>query len=140
MGTYFNPDNKSFTGDKISKIYVDKTGLLEYLNGVLGTTGRYLANSMIGWIKALNFLEFAISIPQGNATTTDQNHPTTTRAVDSKQFAHREPSLYSSTIRFATATGDGRNSSDTIPPKLKIHHSPMISAKQIKLSRCSTFM
>ena len=45
MGTYFNPDNKSFTGDKISKIYVDKTGLLEYLNGVLGTTGRYLAVS-----------------------------------------------------------------------------------------------
>ena len=45
MRTYFNPDNKSFTGDKISKIYVDKTGLLEYLNGVLGTTGRYLAVS-----------------------------------------------------------------------------------------------
>lgn len=45
MGVYFNPENASFTGDKKSKIYVDKTGLLEYLNGVLGTSNRYVALS-----------------------------------------------------------------------------------------------
>lgn len=45
MGIYFNPDNGSFTGDKNSKIYVDKTGLIEYLNGVLGTNSRCIAVS-----------------------------------------------------------------------------------------------
>ena len=45
MGVYFNPNNGSFTSDKISKIYVDKTGLLEYLNGVLGTNSRCIALS-----------------------------------------------------------------------------------------------
>ena len=40
MGVYFNPKNGSFTGDKNSRIYVDKTGLLEYLNGLLGTAHR----------------------------------------------------------------------------------------------------
>ena len=45
MGVYFNPDNDSFASDKKSKIYVDKTGLLEYLNEVLSTSSRYLAVS-----------------------------------------------------------------------------------------------
>ena len=45
MGVYFNPNNESFTGDKKSKIYIDKTGLLEYLNEVLGTSSRYFAVS-----------------------------------------------------------------------------------------------
>ncbi len=45
MGTYFNPNNGSFTSDKISKIYIDKTGLLNYLNEVLGTNSRYIALS-----------------------------------------------------------------------------------------------
>ena len=45
MGTYFNPNNDSFACDKNSKIYIDKTGLLEYLNGVLGTNSKYIAVS-----------------------------------------------------------------------------------------------
>ena len=45
MGTYFNPSNGSFTSDKNSKIYVDKTGLLEYLNGVINTNEKYIAVS-----------------------------------------------------------------------------------------------
>lgn len=45
MGVYFNPNNGSFTSDKNSKIYVDKTGLIEYLNGVLGTNSRCIALS-----------------------------------------------------------------------------------------------
>ena len=45
MGVYFNPSNESFTSDKNSKIYVDKTGLLEYLNGILRTNGRCIALS-----------------------------------------------------------------------------------------------
>lgn len=45
MSIYFNPSNESFTSDKISKIYIDKTGLLEYLNGILGTNSRCIALS-----------------------------------------------------------------------------------------------
>ena len=45
MGVYFNPGNQSFTSDKFSKIYIDKTGLLEYLNGVLGTSSKCIAVS-----------------------------------------------------------------------------------------------
>ena len=37
MGTYFNPNNESFTKDKNSELYIDKTGLLEYLNKVICT-------------------------------------------------------------------------------------------------------
>lgn len=45
MGTYFNPGNESFTCDKNSKIYIDKTGLLEYLNDVICTNGKCIAVS-----------------------------------------------------------------------------------------------
>ena len=37
MGVYFNPNNESFTKDRNYKIYVDKTGLLNYLNESIGT-------------------------------------------------------------------------------------------------------
>ena len=45
MGTYFNPSNESFTCDKNSKIYIDKTGLLQYLNDVIGTNGKWISVS-----------------------------------------------------------------------------------------------
>ena len=45
MGIYFNPNNESFTCDKNSKIYIDKTGLLEYLNDLLGTNDKCIAVS-----------------------------------------------------------------------------------------------
>lgn len=37
MGIYFNPGNGSFTKDKNSQLYIDKTGLIEYLNRVICT-------------------------------------------------------------------------------------------------------
>ena len=40
MGTYFNPNNESFTCDKKSEIYIDKTGLLEFLNKKIGTNNN----------------------------------------------------------------------------------------------------
>ena len=45
MGTYFNPHNESFTRDKNSKIYIDKTGLLDYLNDVICTNSNCIAVS-----------------------------------------------------------------------------------------------
>ncbi|MCI7321753.1 MAG: ATP-binding protein [Lachnospiraceae bacterium] len=45
MGVYFNPNNESFTKDRNYKIYVDKTGLLEYLNESLGTPKNCIALS-----------------------------------------------------------------------------------------------
>ena len=44
-GVYFNPSNGSLTSDKNSRIYVDRTGLLEYLNGILGTNNKCIALS-----------------------------------------------------------------------------------------------
>ena len=45
MGIYFNPDNSKFTEDIRSKIYVDKTWLLEELNSVLATNDKCVALS-----------------------------------------------------------------------------------------------
>ena len=45
MGIYFNPDNGSFKSDRNSRIYIDKTGLINYLNGILCTNSRYVALS-----------------------------------------------------------------------------------------------
>lgn len=45
MGIYFNPSNESFTKDRNYKIYIDKTGLLEFLNESLGTPKNCIALS-----------------------------------------------------------------------------------------------
>ena len=45
MGVFVNPDNGAFQVALDSKIYVDKTGLLKYVNSVLGTTNAYICNS-----------------------------------------------------------------------------------------------
>ena len=45
MGIYFNPNNRSFTCDKNSKIYIDKTQLLSFLNERLETNDKYIAVS-----------------------------------------------------------------------------------------------
>lgn len=45
MGTYFNPGNGSFTKDKNSEVYLDKTGLLEYLNRVICTNANCISVS-----------------------------------------------------------------------------------------------
>ena len=45
MGVYFNPNNESFTKDRNYKIYMDKTGLLEYLNDSIGTPQNCIAVS-----------------------------------------------------------------------------------------------
>jgi hypothetical protein len=45
MGNYVNRGKKSFTSAVNSKIYVDKTGLLEYTNSVIDTEQRWICNS-----------------------------------------------------------------------------------------------
>ena len=45
MGRFVNPDNSAFQVALNSKIYVDKTGLIEYTNSVLDTTEAYICNS-----------------------------------------------------------------------------------------------
>ena len=45
MGTYFNPGNHSFTRAVKSSIYLDKTGLLEELNMLIGTEDNCIALS-----------------------------------------------------------------------------------------------
>ncbi len=45
MGTYFNPNNESFREASGSRIYIDKTGLLNELNHVIGTSEKCIALS-----------------------------------------------------------------------------------------------
>ena len=45
MGNFVNPTNEAFQVALNSKIYVDKTSLLEYTNSVLGTVQGYICNS-----------------------------------------------------------------------------------------------
>lgn len=45
MGRFVNPDNAAFQVALNSKIYVDKTKLLEYTNSVLDTVDAYICNS-----------------------------------------------------------------------------------------------
>jgi len=45
MGIYFNPKNDSFAKDRNYKIYMDKTGLLEFLNEIVGTPKNCIALS-----------------------------------------------------------------------------------------------
>lgn len=45
MGRFVNPDNSAFQVALNSRIYVDKTGLIEYTNSVLDTTNAYICNS-----------------------------------------------------------------------------------------------
>lgn len=45
MGRFVNPGSSAFQAALNSEIYVDKTGLIEYTNRVLGTTDAYICNS-----------------------------------------------------------------------------------------------
>jgi len=45
MGIYFNPDNQSFKKDTNNEIYIDKTGLLNVLNQLIGGTNNCIALS-----------------------------------------------------------------------------------------------
>lgn len=45
MGRFFNPKVNAFQDVLNSKIYIDKTGLLEYTNSVIDTTSKFICNS-----------------------------------------------------------------------------------------------
>jgi hypothetical protein len=45
MGNYLNPGNKAFQRTINSKIYVDKTGLIQYCNSVMDTAQEFICMS-----------------------------------------------------------------------------------------------
>ena len=45
MGIYLNPDIELFSMSVASDIYVDKTGLIDFLNRFIGKERPYLASS-----------------------------------------------------------------------------------------------
>ena len=49
MGMYVNKGNTSFASARNSKVYVDKSGLIEYTNELLDTEQRYICNSRPRW-------------------------------------------------------------------------------------------
>ena len=53
MGIYFNPGNESFLQSKNSRIYVDKTELINELNSRLSTDDKCIAVSQQGDLENL---------------------------------------------------------------------------------------
>lgn len=45
MESYLNPGNAAFRGSLRSQIYIDKTGLIDKLNSMLGTEQKYVCVS-----------------------------------------------------------------------------------------------
>ncbi len=45
MGRFVNPCNDAFRDVLNSKIYVDKSGLIEYMNSVIDTVNKFICNS-----------------------------------------------------------------------------------------------
>ena len=45
MGSYLNPGNAAFQGSLRSQIYIDKSGLIDKLNSILGTEQKYVCVS-----------------------------------------------------------------------------------------------
>ena len=45
MGSYLNPGSTAFQGSLRSQIYIDKSGLIEKTNTVLGTEQKYVCVS-----------------------------------------------------------------------------------------------
>ena len=45
MGIYLNPDNEGFSTSVRSKIYIDKTGLIDYMNQILDTEDKFISVS-----------------------------------------------------------------------------------------------
>lgn len=44
MGMFVNPDNLAFQAALNARIYVDKSGILNYTNSVLGSTDAFICN------------------------------------------------------------------------------------------------
>ena len=45
MGKFVNPNNSAFQSAIDAEIYIDKTGLIEFTNRVLGTPQGFICNS-----------------------------------------------------------------------------------------------
>ena len=83
MGVYFNPGNESFRQARNSMIYVDKTGLLKYLNLRLSTENKCIAVSharRFGKSHAAGMIDAYYSLGCGSSELFDN----TEIAVDSE--------------------------------------------------------
>lgn len=45
MGMFVNPDNSAFRAALNARIYVDKSGLINYTNSILASTDAFVCNS-----------------------------------------------------------------------------------------------
>lgn len=45
MGTFVNPDNSAFQAALNARIYVNKSGLINYTNSVMASTDAFICNS-----------------------------------------------------------------------------------------------
>lgn len=68
MGIYVNPGNELFKRAMNSAIHVDKTGLIDYTNSVLGTEQGYMCISLLAGLENLWRRICWRHITGGNAT------------------------------------------------------------------------
>lgn len=45
MGMFVNPDNSAFQAALNARIYIDKSGLINYTNSVLASSDAFICNS-----------------------------------------------------------------------------------------------
>lgn len=62
MGIYLNPGNDAFKESLNSEIYVDKSGLIEYTNRVLGTSRKKHMCQQAAKIREINGGQYAVCI------------------------------------------------------------------------------
>lgn len=64
MGNFVNPGNDAFQATLNAKIYVDKSGLLNYTNSVLASTDAYICNSRPRRFWKINYGQYAYGLLQ----------------------------------------------------------------------------
>ena len=90
MGRYFNPKNASFAKDRNYKIYIDKTGLLEYLNEAIETPKNCISVSRarrFGKSHAAGMIDAYYSL--GCDSTSLFEHTTISHSEDYRKYMNR---------------------------------------------------
>lgn len=69
MGRYVNPSNEGFKSAINTKIYVDKTGLIEFTNSILNTRQKFIsvARPLCCWFWPFETAFFKTLHPQAEA-------------------------------------------------------------------------
>ena len=80
MGLFLNPDIELFSMSVASDIYVDKTGLIDFVNRFIGKERPYLASSRPRRFGK-SLLVSTMKVILGRKTGTDDQHPRSLKLI-----------------------------------------------------------